>query len=288
MTYQTISLHAACTTIETVLDEKCTIATVPFFSWSVNCLRVLTQIAKRPCSHAELRQRLEMHRTTLRRKLNQLEDHRWIEERPAENLYQLSPAGQFVIKGVAGLLQSLQTASRLSTFQEKFSDEIPIEMNVIDSCEITLRRQHDPYAPTTEFLDVVNDTAVFRAMLPSINPYNIDVFIEKDTDDTVFEIISTTDSFELLRNKFPEKSDILNNSEKVDLFIYDELPPFGICLYDDGIMGIEYDSHMSIEAVLTAPDSCQKITGWAEHRYEFCKQEANVYSYGSDHAHRLH
>lgn len=277
MTERSTSLHAASTIIERLLNEKHDIATIPFFSWSVNCLRVLTQIAKRPCSHAELRQRLEMHRTTLRRKLNQLEDHHWIEAIPAENRYRISPAGQIVIKGVASLLKSLQTASRLGVFQAQLPHEIPLGMDVMDSCEITLRQHRDPYAPATEFLDAIRNTRVLRAMLPTINPHYSDVFIEQAIDGGRSELISITSTFEMLQTRCPTMFDEEHQLSYMNLFVCDKLRSFGVCLCDETIVITVYDEYMSIKAVVTVPYSCHEVVDWAEQRYESCKRDADVW-----------
>ena len=203
LTHSVTTLDDAVATIETILTEEPDILSMPCCSWSLHSLRVLTHIASYSPSHTDLREQLAMHRTTLGRKLTQLEERQWIEAVPADNSYQLTTTGQFVVTGIAGLLSKLQTATHLESVEASLPVAVPVEPHVLDRCEIIQRRQHDPYAPTTAFLALMRETERFRGAIPTLNQHHLDAFIANVTAGDHVACVSVAPAFELLQTNCP-------------------------------------------------------------------------------------
>lgn len=271
------TLDEAVATITTILTEEPDILSLPCCSWSVHSLRVLTQIAEQPRSHADLREQLEMHRTTLRRKLTQFEERQWIDSVPAENSYQLTTAGHLVVQGIAGLLSKVQTATRLEAIQASLPVAVSFKPADLDRCEIIQRHQHDPYAPTTAFLDLVRGTDCFHGALPTLTPYLLDAFIANVTAGDHVECLSVASAFEMLQTNCPSAITTLHEAPTARLFVCEEDQPFGVCRCDETVVILGYDENMTIETLVTALDSCRSIVDWVIDHYKTRKQAAVPY-----------
>jgi predicted transcriptional regulator len=277
LTHSVATLDEAVATITTILTEELDIFSIPCCSWSLNSLRVLTQIARQPSSHADLREQLEMHRTTLRRKLTQFEERQWIDAVPAENSYQLTTTGHIVVTGIAELLSKLQTATRLEAVQASLPVAVPFAPPDLDRCEITQRHQHDPYAPTSAFLDLVRSTDRFRGALPTLNQHHLDAFIANVTAGDHVECLSVAPAFELLRTNCSAAFTTLHEAPTAQLFVCEEGQPFGVCRCDETVVILGYDENMTIDTLVTAPASCRSVVEWVIDHYKSRKQAAVPY-----------
>jgi predicted transcriptional regulator len=277
LTHSVATLDDAVAMIETILIKRPDILSLPCCSWSLHSLRVLTQIARQPCSHADLREQLSMHRTTLRRKLTQLEERQWIDAVPTENSYQLTTTGHIVVTGIAGLLSKLQTATRLEAIQASLPVAVPFEPHVLARYEITQRHQHDPYAPTTAFLDLIRGADRFRGALPTLNQHHLDAFITNVTAGDHVECLSVAPAFELLRTNCSAAFTTLHEAPTARLFVCDEGQPFGVCQCDTTVVILGYDENMTIDTLVTAPDACRSVAEWVTGHYNTRKRAAVPY-----------
>ena len=154
---------------------------------------------------------------------------------------------------------------------------VPFEPRDLDRCEIIRRHQHDPYAPTTAFLDLVRETKHFRGALPTFNPHHLDAYIATITAGDHVECISVAPAFEMLQTNCPDAFTTLHEAPTSRLFVCDKGQPFGVCQCDDTAVILSYDENMTINTLMTAPGSCRSVVTWVTEHYETRKQAAVPY-----------
>lgn len=114
----------------------------------------------------ELQTALDASRTTVSRALRSLQDRGWIEAFPAG--YRLTTTGELIASAVSELLDTVGTATELSTvLQYAPAEEIDAELLATADVTVTTPTDADPYAPARKQTEIVGRADRLRVLLPA-------------------------------------------------------------------------------------------------------------------------
>jgi predicted transcriptional regulator len=264
--------------VDDLLNKGCDCSEIEFLARSVNRLGILIQLAKTSQSRAALQAKLDIPQTTLRRNLVQLAEKQWIEERPSENVYQILPPGEIIIKSFHELLQNVDTADSLASFIEYYPGSISLDTETLTNCKVTCCQEGNPYSPVMNFDTILKETDIFHVALPVINPAYADTIKNRILDDCEQEIVIPTEVLEMLQSEYSSVLTAFDETETAQLFVSEETPTLGIGLMDARVTVLTYGQNQQIHSLLKCDCDQQTIVDWAEQRYHSYKRTADIYA----------
>ncbi|ELY84480.1 helix-turn-helix transcriptional regulator [Natrinema altunense] len=236
-------------------------------------LRILQVLSESPHAQSELEERVDVHRTTLRRNLRELQQRDWITERSGK-VYELTPGGEIVLSSFADLLRDVESAAKLGSFLSKIPREFPVDVDVLSSGEIAVNGFDVPFAAVNEFTSFIERADRLRLCVPAINPKYTSVLAQRESA-TNIEILGPEKCFETVVQTEPAEFDALQRSETVRMIGIDEYPSYGICIGENRCMIVAYNDESGIHGVLAFDDSVSDIGRWAKERYASFKRPEN-------------
>ncbi len=161
-------------------DKSTAIEALCFLTRSESRVRILSILLdEESATQRTFRESLSASRSTVTRALSALEEHGWI--RNDQGSYRLTPSGQIIAEELTDLVDTVQATEELSTFIEWFPyADYDISLDQLRDTEITASTDPDPYAPSRKHAATLQNTAQFRALLPSI-----DLQILRNLDDRI-------------------------------------------------------------------------------------------------------
>lgn len=239
--------------------------------------RILELLGDSARSRADLQQTLGVHRTTVRKHLERLEKANRVEEVPAENTYRISPTGRIVVRSVRRTITDFRTANRLGDALSRLPESPPANAPTLRTCDVTPCDSNDPYAPVERFVALVGVTETFRGFVPVCNPMYVEPFDARIAAGHDFEIVGTPHVFESIRSKHPDTFETALEVASTRLLVVENLPQFGVALFDDTAVIAAYDEDMRTHSLLEACDEQQELVEWIEQQYETQRQAAIPY-----------
>ena len=247
------------------------LADIECLARSQNRLRILQRLQESPTSSTDLKQELNIPRTTLRRNLIELEEKTWIRTSPTEDVYRIAPPGELFIEQFYDLLNAARTADRLGSFLDAFPGDIPAETACLRACRITWPGPNDPHAPMNRLRTLVKDASVLRAFTPIMCAMYTRMFAEGARSGVDIEVISTPDAVETLQSTDPSVLEGLTDADTGSLLVTDDGLPYGVYLLNGVVVLAAYDDDGRIQSLLEATDEQTEIVDWAERQYEVCE-----------------
>lgn len=246
---------------------------VEFLARSEHRVTALAAMARRPQSRADLQAMTEVSRSTIGRTLREFEDRGWI--RRAGNQYEATQLGGFVAGGVRDLTDRLATERELrDVWQWLPPEESGFTVDMCAEAEVTVADADDPYRPVKRFVEVLGETERFRFA-------GFDVaFLEPCKEELCRQIVGGMDTeivtpprvAEYIRSTYPELFSEALDSGNLTVRLHDDLPPYGVSLFDDRVAVIGYDPESLTVRVLMDTDA-PATREWAESAYESCRRE---------------
>ena len=233
----------------------------------------LVALTVRPRSRSELWEMTEVSSSTIRRTLSEFEDRTWI--RRVGYQYEATPLGAFIASAMAELIERFETERNLRDVWEWLPDEesgFTIEM--CSDAVVTVAEADNPYAPIHRFLTLIRETDRFRfvgSSLALLEPCR-DEFCQRIIDGMQTEIIDLPSVATYIRSTYPELSSKTLGSGNLTIRLHDDLPPYGIGIFDDRIAVCGHDPDSVTVRVLVDTDS-QKAREWADSKYAFSRRQ---------------
>ncbi|QCW04877.1 winged helix-turn-helix domain-containing protein [Natrinema pallidum] len=236
-------------------------------------LRILEVLSEAPHAQSELEERIDVHRTTLRRNLRELQERDWITKRSGK-VYELTPGGELVLSSFADLLRDIESAAKLGSFRSKIPRGFPIDADVLSAGEIVVNGFDVPFAAVNEFTSFIERADRLQLCVPAINPKYTSVLAQRESA-TDIEIVGPTKCFETVIETEPTEFDALQRSETVQMIEINEYPSYGICIGEHRCMIVAYNDESGIHGVLRIDNLSSDIGRWMKERYASFKRHEN-------------
>ena len=141
---------------------------------------MLRTMAKAPRTKDELQTAFGLSRSTIDRRIRELETHQLVE--PTRGGYMMSAAGRLAIETYEELDARLADFDQLARALAVLSPDAPLDSSLLSS-EVTLSGPDGPQQPITEYAAVVEQATHVRAVVPTIIPRLVEIFHRKITED---------------------------------------------------------------------------------------------------------
>lgn len=247
---------------------------IAFLTASEQRVVALCALAERPRDRAALLERTGVSSSTIGRTIREFENRYWIERRGRH--YEATQLGVFVAAKVDELIEQIQIERRLRDVWHQLpveASDLGVEL-MLDAV-VTVADATDPYSPVTRFVSLLEETDHFRFVgfdIALLEPCK-DEFRQRVLDGMRAEVI---DPPNLARNILAVHSthcEASLESGNLSVRVHDDLPQYGLCLFDDrvGISGYESDSG-TVLALVDTDDP--EVREWAETTYESYRRES--------------
>ncbi|MDX1744532.1 MAG: MarR family transcriptional regulator [Halobacteriales archaeon] len=229
----------------------------------------LVALTVRPRSRSELWEMTGVSSSTIRRTLSEFEARKWIRRDGYQ--YETTPLGAFVATAVAELIERVEIDRKLRDVWHLLPDEeggFSVEMCA--DAIVTVADADDPYRPVNRFVELLRETDRLRfagldvAMLEPCK----EVLCQHIVDGVEAEVINPPRVANYIRSTCPELFSEALGSGNLTVRLHDELPTYGVCVFDDRIAISAYDPDSITVRVLVDTDD-PDAREWAESTYQF-------------------
>ncbi|NUB90092.1 transcriptional regulator [Haloterrigena sp. SYSU A558-1] len=246
---------------------------VQFLAGTRDRLRILQVLSESPHKQSKLEKKVDVHRTTLRRNLRELQERDWVTERSGK-VYEITPVGRFVLSSFTDLLQDVESAAKIGSFLSKVPRKFSVDVDALSSGEIAVNGFDVPFEAVNEFTAFIENADRLRLCAPAINPKYASVLAQRASI-TDSEIVGPVECFETIGQAEPADFDALQRSETVRMTVIDEYPSYGICFSENRCMIIAYNDGSGIHGVVRFDDPVPGVERWMKEKYASFKRAEN-------------
>ncbi|MFA9425510.1 helix-turn-helix transcriptional regulator [Natronorubrum sp. A-ect3] len=255
-------------TKDTALDD------IEFIVRSEHRVTTLEAVAAAPQSQVALQELTGASRSTIGRTLREFDARYWVQQDGAR--YEATPLGAFVASSVQELLERIETERKLRLVWEWLPDEVSdvlIEMGA--DAVVTVARSDDPYQPVNRFVSLLSETERFRfvgADQALLEPCK-DELRRRIVDGMTTEIIDPPAVARHILSTYPDHCAGPLESGNLTVLVHDDLPAYGLCLFDDrvGLCGYNADNG-TVQTLLDTDTPAARE--WAESTYDARRRDA--------------
>lgn len=247
---------------------------IEFLARSEHRVTVLDALAGHPQRRDELRAMTGASSSTIGRTLRQFEDRRWIHR--DGNTYEATQLGAFVASGIRDLLERIETERRLRDVWRWLPTEasgFTIEMG--SDAVVTVAESDDPYQPVNRFVSLLRETDRFRFVgydVALLEPCK-DELSRRIIDGLHTEIIDPPSVARYVLSTYPDHCATPLESGNLTVMLHDDLPSYGISIFDDRIGVSGYDPDSGTVRVFIDTDA-SVAREWAESTFESFRRDA--------------
>lgn len=245
-----------------------TIEDISYLTRSEHRVGVLVAVAARPRSRSELGEITGASSSTIRRTLRDFEDRNWVRRDGYQ--YETTDLGEFIAGAMVDLLDRFETERQLRSVWEFLPESMSgFSLDMCLDARVTVSAPEDPYRPVSRFTDLLETTDAVRfagfdvAMLEPSRSALCDRIVEG----MATELIAPPRVVQYIRTTYPEEFQEALASGNLTVRVHEELPPYGVGVFDERIAIACYDSEGVTVRVLidTAGEDCIE---WAESVYD--------------------
>lgn len=240
---------------------------IEFLARSDHRVTALAALARRPQSRADLRALTGVSQSTIGRTLRAFEDRCWI--RRDGRYYEATQLGKFVAQGIRELIDRLETERSLRDIWQWLPNETSgFTIEMIADAVVTIAEADDPYRPVNRFRSLLRDTDKFQFVgfdLALLEPCKDELF-QRIIDGMQTEIIDPPSVVNHIRSAYPKQFTEALESGNLTLRIHDNLPPYGVGIFDECVAITGYDPASGTVKVMIDTDA-PEAREWAESVY---------------------
>lgn len=246
---------------------------IEYLARSEHRVTALTALARRPQRRADLLAMTGVSQSTIGRTLRAFEERRWI--RRDGRHYEATRLGAFVAAGMETLIDRLETEQTVRDVWHWLPDESSgFTVELCSDAVITTAEADNPYRPVNRFLSLLRETDRFTFVgfdLALLEPC-MEELCQRIVDGMETEIIDPPTVVEYIRSNYPERSTEALESGNLTLRVHDDLPSYGVGIFDDRVAISGYDPDSGTVRVLIDTDASE-AREWAESVYESYRRE---------------
>lgn len=261
------TLTMASTTTTSPIDD------IAYLTRAKHRVPVLLALTVRPRSRSELWEMTGVSSSTIRRTLSEFEDRHWI--RRTGYQYEATRLGAYIASAMADLIERVETERKLREVWHWLpSEESGFTIDMCSDAVVTVADADDPYRPVNHFISLLRETDRFRFIgfdVALLEPCKDDL-CQQIIDGMHTEIIDPPRVIEYIRSTCPELFSEALKSGNLTVWLHDELPPYGVGIFDDRVVISGYDPDSVMVRVLVDTDSSE-AREWAESVYESYRRQ---------------
>lgn len=246
---------------------------VEYLARSDHRVTALAALARRPQSRADLLAMTGVSQSTLGRTLRAFEDRNWI--RRDGKHYEATALGAYVAAGMRALIDRLETEQALrDVWQWLPGEDEGLTVEMLAEAVVTVPDTDDPYSPANRFVALLEETDRLRFVgfdLALLEPCK-DELCRRILDGMRTEIVDPPNVAKYMRSAHPERFAEALRSGNLTIRLHDDLPPYGVGIFDDRVAICGYDpASGTVQVLVDADDPAARE--WAESAYETYRRE---------------
>lgn len=246
---------------------------IAYLARSEHRVPTLVALTARPRTRSELWEMAGVSSSTIRRTLSEFEDRDWI--RKGDYKYEATPLGEFVASAMVDVVERVETEQKLRDVWHWLPDEENgFTVDMCSEAVVTAADADDPYRPVTRFVSLLGETDRFRfagldvAMLEPCK----EELCQRVVDGMEAELINPPRVAEYVRSTCPDMFSEALETGDLTMRLHDELPDYGVSLFDDRVAVSGYDPDGLTVRVLVDTDG-EDARDWAEEVYQSYQRE---------------
>lgn len=242
-------------------DEDSPIDDIAYLARSHHRILALVAMTECPRSRSELCEMTGRSSSTIRRALEELEDRSWIRQDGYQ--YETTQLGEAIASGMGELINRVETERKLRDVYQWLPDDM-IELAIERSAKttVTVAEPGAPHRPVNRFKSLLQEADQFRFVGVDAGLYVPckREFEQRVLDGMEAEIIDQPSVARNMLSTYPDRCSTLLDSGHLTVFIHDDLPPYGVSLFDDrvAISGYDLDSGGTKVLIDTAMQEAQE------------------------------
>lgn len=242
-----------------------------YLTSSSNRITVLRALVDEPGKPAEMRDRLDMPRSTFQRILSELQERSWAEKQ--DGVYSATALGEYVEGYFDDYLTTMNTLDELECFFDyvPFS-EIDVGFDTLVESEITVSDAYSPHAPMERLLEALDDADEVRGLAPIITDSHAEAYHDAILEDTYVENVVERTVADIIVSRYEGWFDEVRGSGRTETYIYEGSFPLGLTIMDDTVFVGAYDDD-GIARTLLENDT-EEMLEWAEEYHEKYKSRS--------------
>ena len=247
---------------------------IEFLARSEHRVTALAALARRPQSRADLRALTEASASTIGRMLREYEERNWVSRDGHQ--FEATQLGAFVASGMRELIERIETEQQLRDVWQWLPTEasgFTFEMG--SSAVVTVAEADDPYGPVNRFASLLQETDQFRFAgfdVALLEPCR-DELSQRIVDGMHTEIIDPPSVARYILSTYKEHCSEPLESGNLTVRLHDDLPAYGVSLFDDRVAVSGYNPDSGTVQVLLDTDA-PEAREWAESTYDSYRREA--------------
>ncbi|WP_339103363.1 MarR family transcriptional regulator [Haloterrigena salinisoli] len=247
---------------------------IEFLARSEHRVTVLEALAERPTSRAELLAATGASSSTIGRTLRAFDERNWI--RRNGNRYEATQLGAFVAAGLRDLLERLETERTLRDSWQLLPEETDgFTVEMASRAVVTVAEPDAPYRPVNRFAALLRRTSRFRFVgtdVALLEPCR-DELRQSIVDGMETEIIDPPTVAGYILSNYRTHCSAPLESGNLSVSVHDDVPPYGVGLFDDRIAVSCYDPDSGMVRLLIDTD-VPEAREWAESLFESYRRDA--------------
>ena len=251
---------------------------IEFLARSTHRVEVLYAVAERPHRRDELRELTGASSANLGRVLRSFEKRNWIVR--DGHSYEATPLGEFVVGEFRGLHEGMKTERKLrDTWQWLPTEAKRFTIEMVSEAVVTVAETADPYGPVNRFVSLLRETNRFRfvgynnALLEPCK----DELRRRIVDGMQMEVINPPSVARYVLSTYPDHCSASFESGNLTVQVHEDVPSYGISLFDDRIGISGYNPDSGTVQVLVDSDA-PEVREWAESAFDSYRRETRPFT----------
>lgn len=251
---------------------------VAYLARSEHRVTTLAALTVRPRSRSELWELTGVSSSTMRRTLREFEERHWVFKDGHE--YETTQLGAYIAASMVELIEQFETERNLRKVWEWLpAEESGFAISMCTDAEVTIADAENPYRPVTRFKSLLDQTSEVRFAgfdIALLEPLKDD-FVERIIDGMQTEIINPPRVIRYIRSTNPDLFSTALESGNLTVRVHDDLPSYGVCIFDDRVAISGYDREGVTVRVLvdTVRDDTRE---WAESIYQIFSRQTPTFA----------
>lgn len=256
-------------------DMQSPLEGIAFLARSQNRVRVLQTMAEGTQGRQELREELEISRTTFSRVLNEFENRGLI--RRTEHGYTTTPAADAILAKFVPLLETMEGIQNLGEAIEWLpAPAYSVDVRHFRDADITTSSVENPAEPFDRGLEVIRAGDTYRGLTSTAIPRYVNELVERHRRGHLdFDGVIQARFLETLRDEPTRAARWHDIAEEERTWIYDGRIPINMHIVDDRVMiwlGERHDDGLDVKGILESENP--SVLSWAESLYEEYRRES--------------
>lgn len=250
------------------------IGDIAYLTRSEHRVDALVAMTDRPRSRSELCELTGVSSSTIRRTLGEFETRSWIRKEGYQ--YVATQLGEAIASGMAELIDRVETERTLREVWHWLPEEVhEFSIETWSKMVVTVPELDAPYRPVNRFESLLRTTNEFRYLRPEVALMEpcLDRLCRLVDSDVAVTLVDRPSCHAYFLSTYPERSSALLDRDNFTVLEHEELPPYGLGLFDDRVAISCYERDSGTVRALIDTDA-PAVREWTESVYAAYESDA--------------